>query len=188
MTSDSDETLMLALAAGDDLALNGLMDRWQVRLRGFIYRWTRNDADALDLAQETFLRVYQHRKRFRRGARFSTWMFQIALNLARDRARWRRRHPTEPLESMAEPPNPIPQGSPAANPADSALQAEKIAAVKSAIGGLPDELREAVILFEYEEKSHAEIAAIVRATPKAVETRLYRARQILRNSLARYFV
>ena len=82
MTSDSDEVLMGALAGGDDVALNPLMDRWQAPLRSFLYRYTQNEHDAYDLAQETFVRVYQHRTRFRPGARFSTWMFQIALNLA----------------------------------------------------------------------------------------------------------
>jgi RNA polymerase sigma-70 factor (ECF subfamily) len=188
MTTDSDEILMGALAAGEDAALNPLMDRWQVPLRRFLYRYTQNEHDALDLAQETFVRVYQHRTRFRAGARFSTWMFQIALNLARSRGRWLKRHPTDSLDSEAETPNSKVQVSNDATPADNALLAEKIATVRRAIAELPAELREAVLLFEYEDKSHAEIAVIVRATPKAVETRLYRARQQLRKTLTRYLV
>src|SRR5690606_35165531 len=85
----ADEALAAALRAGDDAALDTLMLRWQVPLRAFLYRHTHNEADALDLAQETFVRIYQHRARYREGARFSTWMFQIALNLARDHARRR---------------------------------------------------------------------------------------------------
>jgi RNA polymerase sigma factor (sigma-70 family) len=188
MTTESDEALMAALAAGEDSALNRLMDRWQVPLRSFLYRYTQGEHDALDLAQETFVRIYQHRARFRAGARFSTWMFQIALNLARSRARWRRRHPTDSLES--EPANPDAQlpASRAPTPAEDVLRAERTAAVREAVARLPGELREAVILFEYEDKSHAEIAAIVKATPKAVETRLYRARQQLRKTLAGFLV
>jgi RNA polymerase sigma factor (sigma-70 family) len=186
MTAGSDEILMRALAAGDDRALNGLMDRWQAPLRGFLYRYTQNEHDALDLAQETFVRVYQHRRRFREGARFSTWMFQIALNLARSHTRWLRRHPTDSLDRESETPNSRLHIPHAVTPADDALLAEKIATVRSAIASLPAELREAVILFEYEDKSHAEIAAIARTTPKAVETRLYRARQSLRKTLAKY--
>ncbi len=188
MSPESDEALMAALAAGADPALNQLMDRWQVPLRGFLHRYTQNEHDALDLAQETFVRIYQHRARYRAGARFSTWMFQIALNLARSRARWHRRHPTDSLEGETEHANPMPQAANETTPAEDALQAERAAAVREAIAGLPGELREAVILFEYEDKSHAEIALIVKATPKAVETRLYRARQQLRKTLARYFV
>ena len=188
MTAATDEGLMGALAAGDDAALNPLMDRWQLPLRSFLYRYTQNEADALDLAQETFVRIYQHRARYRAGARFSTWMFQIALNLARSRARWQRRHPTDPLESGSENPNSRGQFSNESTPADAALRAERAGAVREAVAALPAELREAVVLFEYEDKSHAEIAAIVRVTPKAVETRLYRARQQLRKTLARYLV
>jgi RNA polymerase sigma-70 factor (ECF subfamily) len=186
MTTDSDEVLMRALAGGDDLALNGLMDRWQVPLRRFLYRYTQDEQDALDLAQETFVRIHQHRRRFRQGARFSTWMFQIAVNLARDHARWHRRHPTDPLDAKAEGPAARVELSPEASPADGALLAERVAAVRRAVAALPAELRAAVILSEYEDKSHAEIGAIVRATPKAVETRLYRARLHLRKVLARY--
>ena len=189
MTTDTDEALMGALAAGDDRALNPLMDRWQVPLRGFLYRYTQNEHDAMDLAQETFVRVYRHRARYRRGARFSTWMFQIGLNLARSRARWLRRHPTDSLD---DPPDDAPRGGPQRaddrTPADAALAAERAVAVRRAVAGLPPDLRAAVILSEFEEKSHAEIALIARTTAKAVETRLYRARQQLRKTLARYLV
>ncbi len=188
MTTESDEALMAALAAGEDPALNQLMDRWQVPLRRFLFRYTQNEPDALDLAQETFVRIYQHRARFRPGARFTTWMFQIALNLARSRARWHRRHPADSLERESESPKPELQDANETTPAEDALQAERIATVRAAIAGLPKDLRDAMILFEYEDKSHAEIAAIVKVTPKAVETRLYRARQQLRKSLARYLV
>ena len=188
MTAASDEGLMGALAAGDDAALNPLMDRWQAPLRRFLYRYTQNEADALDLAQETFVRIYQHRARYRAGARFSTWLFQIALNLARSRARWQRRHPTDSLDSESEIRNPQSPISDLTTPAQAALSTERAASVRQAVAGLPAELREAVVLFEYEDKSHAEIAAIVRVTPKAVETRLYRARQQLRKTLGRYLV
>ena len=67
MTADTDEVLIGALAGGDDRALNRLMDRWQGPLRSFLHRYTQNEHDALDLAQETFVRVYQHRTRFRPG-------------------------------------------------------------------------------------------------------------------------
>lgn len=186
MTADSDEALMRALAGGDDRALNQLMDRWQAPLRGFLFRYTQHERDALDLAQETFVRIHQNRTRFRENRRFSTWMFQIALNLARSRGRWLRRHPTDPLERASETQDFDLRASDENTPADSALSAELTAAVKFAVAALPPDLREAVILSEYEDKSHAEIALIAGTTPKAVETRLYRARQQLRKTLEKY--
>ena len=186
MTPDSDEALVDALAGGDDRALNHLMDRWQAPLRGFLYRYTQNEHDAHDLAQETFVRIYQHRTRFRSGARFSTWMFQIALNLARSRARWHRRHPTDSLERESDTTNPVSPVSSDATPAEASLATEQVGAVRAAIAALPPDLREAVILAEYEDKSQAEIAAMVGTTAKGVETRLYRARQRLRQALGKY--
>lgn len=175
----SDEETMLALQRGEDLALNRLMTRWERPLRSFLYRSTHHEQDAHDLAQETFVRIYLHRARYRGGARFSTWMFQIALNLARDHARRARRRPTSPLEDAPEP-------FTTATPRGSTADAEAAAVVRSAVSALPADLREAVLLAEFQDLSHAEIAEIVGATPKAVETRLYRAREKLRGLLARY--
>lgn len=179
----SDESLMTALASGDDSALDPLMLRWQAPLRTFLLRHLQNEADALDLAQETFVRIYRHRARYRAGARFSTWMFQIAINLARDHARKKFRRRTGSLEDVT-PAETVALVNPSPGPATSAGIAEEIAAVRAAIAALPDELREALVLFEYENRSHAEIAEIVGASPKAVETRLYRAREKLRSALA----
>lgn len=181
----SDESLMTALAAGKDPALDALMLRWQTPLRAFLHRHLQNEADSLDLAQETFVRLYRHRDRYRPGARFSTWMFQIALNLARDHARKRARRRTDSLEG-APPAATAGLAAPGSAPDAAARRAEEVAAVRAAIAGLPDDLREVLVLFEYEERSHAEIAEITGATPKSVEARLYRARDKLRASLARW--
>lgn len=175
----SDEGTMLALQRGEDLALNRLMARWERPLRSFLYRSTHNEQDALDLAQETFVRIYQHRARYRAGSRFSTWMFQIALNLARDHARRARRRPTDALEAA-------PEQFTTATPRAEATDAEAATAVRAAVAALPEDLREAVLLSEFHNLSHAEIAGIVGTTPKGVETRLYRAREKLRSLLARY--
>lgn len=176
---ETDEAAMAALQRGDDLALNRLMDRWQAPLRSFLYRSLHDEQDALDLAQETFVRVYRHRARYRAGAKFSTWMFQIALNLARDHLRRRRRRPTTSLDEAPEP-------ATTQHPGTAATDAEAAATVRAAVAALPFELREAVVLAEFQHLPHAEIATIVGATPKAVETRLYRAREKLRTQLARY--
>jgi len=175
---DTDD--MLALQRGEDTALDRLMLRWQLPLRSFLFRHTQNEFDALDLSQETFVRVYLHRARFRPEARFSTWLFQIALNLARDRARRLVRRPTASLE---EAPEPVDSSE---HPRAVSERDERVAAVRAAIAALPDDMRAAILLFEYEEKSHSEIGEIVGASAKAVETRIYRARQLLKKSLARW--
>jgi RNA polymerase sigma factor (sigma-70 family) len=185
VTAPSDESLMAALAAGDLPALDALMLRWQRPLHAFLYRHLQNDADSLDLAQETFVRLYRHRESYRPGARFTTWMFQIALNLTRDHARKRARRRTDSLEA-APPAATAGLAAPGSAPDAAARRAEEVAAVRAAIAALPGELREVLVLFEYEDKSHAEIAEIIGASPKAVETRLYRARDKLRASLGRW--
>lgn len=177
--AEADAADMAALRRGDEQALNRLMNRWQVPLRAFLYRQIHDESAALDLAQETFVRVYRHADRFRSGARFSTWLFAIAVNLARDHARRTRRRPTTSLDEA-------PELADSQTPKAVAETDERAQAVRDAIANLPEDLREAVVLFEYEDRSHAEIGKIVGATPKAVETRLYRARQTLKKSLARY--
>ncbi len=172
-----DEVLMAALANGDDAALRPLMDRWQVPLRSFLYRYLQNEHEAMDLAQETFVKVHRHRGRWREGARFSTWMFQIGLNLARDRRRWwsLRRH--EDVDTQ------IGLSGGGDSPDAAAERAERVAEVRAAIAGLPSHLRSVVIFAEYERLPQAEIAAIEGITVKAVETRLVRARGKLRKAL-----
>lgn len=190
MNADPDVALMTRLQNGDDSALNSLMSRWQNPLLNFLYRYTGSYDDALDLAQETFLRVYEHRQRFEPRGRFSSWLFTIASNLTRNLARWRSRHPTVSIH--APPPGEdeesddvledLPSGE--RTPADNAEREDLAGAVREHIQQLPHDLRSAVLLFEYQELSHAEIAQTLGCTPKAIETRLYRARELLRKALA----
>lgn len=176
----SDEALASALRDGDDTALDTLMLRWQLPLRAFLFRHLQNEADALDLAQDTFVRIYRHRENYRSGARFSTWMFQIALNLCRDHGRRRTRRPLVSIESAPDSADSRP------SPDSSALAGERTSAVRAAIADLPEKLRAPLLLSTYENLSHLEIAAAVRASPKAVETRLARARDQLRQKLTRF--
>jgi RNA polymerase sigma-70 factor (ECF subfamily) len=175
---------MLRLQAGEDTALNALMDRWQKPLAQFILRFIGNPTEAIDLAQETFVRVYEHRARYRATAPFSSWLFAIAANLCKNHLRWRARHPTVALDAeldQPKAPSPLTHASP--TPAEAAERNEQIRRVQHAIQTLPHDLRTALFLFEYQEMSHAEIATVLGCTPKAVETRLYRARQTLRENL-----
>lgn len=175
-----DREAMERLAAGEDLALNGIMERWKNRLVAYLYRFTGNEAAALDLAQETFVRLYQGRLKFREGSPFPGWIFGIAANLARNHLRWRQRHPTLPMEAAAG--VSVSEGDPSL----SAEASEREKAVREAITALPPDLREALVLAEYENLSHAEIAAIAGCSAKAVERRVSRAREILRKGLSRY--
>lgn len=181
---DPDLAAMARLQAGDDRALDELMARWSQRLASYLFRVLNSEADAVDLAQETFVRVYENRHRYRPEGRFSTWLFTIAANLARNRLRWRARHPEVSLnEEDGSNPKTLPP-SPVADAAAALDQQEKCEAVRAALAALPDDLRQPLVLFEYEERSYAEIAAITGSSPKAVEMRIYRARQRLRQSLA----
>lgn len=173
---------MRALAAGNDAELNGIIDRWSARLTALLFRMTGNAATAAELAQETFVRLYLTRHRFRSGASarpFSTWLFGIAANLARNHLRWRRRHPEATLDDAPEPCS-------GDDPLKSAKLRELGEIVRRAVAALPADLREALVLSEYENLSQVEIASISGCSVKAVERRLARARETLRRSLSPY--
>lgn len=181
-SEDADSEAMRRLASGDDRALTGIMERWKKRLVAYLLRFTGSEAAAVDLAQETFVRLYQARARYRSNGSarcFSTWLFGIAANLGRNHLRWQGRHPTLPLEEAVEPVS-------SDDPALCAEAQERSRAVQLAIAGLAPDLREALILSEYEGLSHAEIGVIAECSVKAVERRLAHAREQLRRELSRY--
>ena len=185
-TDARDRADMERLAAGHDAALNDLMERHATPVFHFLCRMVGNEDDASDLAQETFVRVFRARASFRTNEKFSTWLFTIAANLARNHFRWRSRHPDISLEiETGEAEQTLGSTLPANNPApnEQALTTERAEAVRAAVGKLPEDLREAIVLCEWEELRVAEAAEILETTPKAVESRLYRARQILRERL-----
>ena len=184
-----DRADMERLAAGHDAALNELMERHSTPVFHFLCRMLNNEDDANDLAQETFVRVYRARESFRTNEKFTTWLYTIAGNLARNHYRWCSRHPNVSLEAASENTgqtlgSTLPATDPA--PSDQALSAERAAAVRDAVHELPEDLRAAIVLCEWEEHSVAEAAAILESTPKAVESRLYRARQLLRKKLEKW--
>ncbi|MEI6392173.1 MAG: sigma-70 family RNA polymerase sigma factor [Verrucomicrobiota bacterium] len=180
-----DRSDMGRLSSGDDAALNALMDRHGERLFHYLLRQLNNESDAADLAQESFVRVYQNRTRFDPAHKFSTWLYTIATNLLRDRFRWRQRHPQVSLDAEREEAGAILDTLPdtAATPAEQIVTEERAVEVRKAIESLPDDLRSPLLLSEYEGLSHAEIGAVLSCSTKAVETRLYRARNHLRKRL-----
>jgi RNA polymerase sigma-70 factor, ECF subfamily len=184
-----DRADMERLAGGHEAALNDLMERHAEPVFRFLHRMLGDEEDADDLAQETFVRVYQHRAGFQPELKFTTWLYTIAANLARNQLRWRARHPNVSLEAEAGTndqslADTLPAAT--ATPHQAAESAERAEAVRAAVQALPDELREAIVLCEWEELAVAEAAAVLETTPKAVESRLYRARNLLRERLRKW--
>jgi len=185
-SEEHDQSDMARLASGQDAALDDLMTRHAERLSHYLLRLLQNETEAADVAQETFVRVYLHRARFRPGSKFSTWLYAIATHLARDLQRQRARHPQVSLEAQPEDsPHDFREMLPEPKPSPRELleSNERAEAVRLAVAALPEELRAPLILSVYEEKSHAEIAEVLDCSAKAVEMRLYRARQQLRERL-----
>jgi RNA polymerase sigma-70 factor (ECF subfamily) len=181
---------MVRLIGGDDLALDELMDRWQKPLHSFILRYVGNHADSIELAEETFVRVYLHRSRFNFKSKFSTWLLAIATNLCRHHARWRMRHQAISLDDAAsidEVSDEYLFISPEEIPSALAERSELAKLVKEEIAKLPHDLKTVVLLFAYDNLSYDEIGKILGCTPKAVETRLYRVRKLLTKKLAGIF-
>lgn len=180
-TPREDTELMRRVQLGDEAALGALMQRWELSLKAFIGRIVLNTSEAEELAQETFVRVWQKRGRYRAGASFRPWIFAIAVNLARNRLRWWKLRPLVALEDWTEVPSD--SGTAAEGETRRLDRAERASAVRDAIARLPTDLREAIVLFEYEQMSYAEVAEAVGASSKAVENRIARAREKLRVAL-----
>ena len=183
-TPNDDTELMRRVQVGDEAALGELMERWEAAIKALIARIVLNAGEAEELAQETFVRVWQQRGKFRGDLKFRPWVFSIAINLARNRLRWWRRRPTVELHEWSSAARAV--GSETRAGADRLEALERATAVKAAIASLPVHLREAIVLFEFEEMSHAEIAVAVGASVKSVETRIHRAREKLRLALEKW--
>ena len=183
-----DRADMAQLASGHDAALNALMERHAGKLFNYLIRCLQNEEDAADTAQEAFVRVYQNRAKFDASQRFSTWLYAIATNLVKDRYRYRTRHPQVSLDAENDATGggfqeSLPGQQP--TPGETLASKERAEMVRRAVATLPEELRVPLLLSEYEELSHAEIGAILKCSAKAVEMRIYRARQQLRLSLTK---
>ncbi|HBJ85246.1 MAG TPA: RNA polymerase subunit sigma-24 [Verrucomicrobiales bacterium] len=183
-STEDDVQLMQRLAGDEDLALNELMGRWRERVTAFLLRMVGDHATAMDLAQEAFVRLYVSRRSYKPTAAFSTYLFHIATNLARSHARWKGRHPTVPMTAEDGTLTHDPADT-APSPDEKAVLREKAALVNQAIAELPADLREALLLFTVEQMSHAEVAAALSCSAKAVEVRIYRARQMLREIIGK---
>ena len=173
---DPDLELVRRVGAGDGPACAALVDRHLARIVGLAGRMLGNRAEAEEVAQDVFLRVWQQAGRWRAGeARFSTWLHRVAVNLCHDRLR-RRRETT--LEAAGDPPSPDP-------PPGAALQrAAVVARVEAALQQLPERQRTAILLSHYQELGNIEAAAVLGVSVEALESLLARGRRRLKEILA----
>ncbi len=157
---ETDEALVGRVADGDEMALQILLRRYERPLSSFIYRHT-GGRDVEDLYQETWLRVVRHAKRFDRARRFSTWLFQIAVNLCRD---WHRHQPppAQPVPEAGEPSGELGR-------IEAGLDARRLLAV------LPEAQREVLLLRYYHDLSEEQVAEILDCPRGTVKSRLHSA-------------
>ncbi len=185
----SDVQLMLDVKAGDELSFELLLHRYRTPLVHFLYRMVRDQAAAEDLAQEVFLRVYRARGQYEPSAKFTTWMFRIATNLALNAKRDGR---YRQLEVSIDQSDETSEGrAPSVEVADSqpGIESELIARdrsamIRRAIEALPEKQRAAVLLHKYQEMGYDEIAKVLQCSESALKSLLFRAYETLRVQLA----
>jgi RNA polymerase sigma-70 factor (ECF subfamily) len=188
---DPDIRLMLRVRDDDQAAFAELVERFQHRLVGVMHHLVGNADEAEDLAQEVFLRVYRTRKKYTPKAKFSTWLFTIANNLALNALRDRQRRPVLPLEVRESGPlGPRPAENAAAArdepPAHNLQQQELADVIRKALDDLNERQRVAIVLNKFEDMNYADIAEVMGLSVKAVKSLLSRARMKLREALQGY--
>jgi len=182
-----DEDLMDHVVAGSEAAFATLVDRYKNRLQNIVYRYIRDFQRSEDLAQEAFVRVYLHRERYRKTGKFSTWIFTIAVNLAKNEIRRKvRLRDVLSLDYIAEmlggsDPGIKDESQPAAD--RQAERGQTSGVVADAIAKLPVVYREALVLRDIEGLAYEEIAEILGIPGGTVRSRINRARIMLKDKL-----
>jgi RNA polymerase sigma factor CnrH len=180
---DPDLGFVQALKAGQDQALNSLMDRHRKGIFHFILRHIPNEADALELTADVFVKAYFHIGRFEPTAKFVTWLYQIALNLCRDHSKSRayraslRTVSADASAEEGEEPGPLLASE--RNPLEQTERREELNALEKAIRELPQDLKDPLILTALEGFSQAAAAEMLGLSEKAVGMKVYRARKLL---------
>ena len=187
----SDVQLMLDVKAGDEQSFALLLHRYRTPLVNFLYRMVRNREQAEDLAQEVFIRVYRARADYVPSAKFTTWLFRIATNLALNSVRDTRHQRMEisldaPLTADAEDGDERPLDVADKHPdiEQHLVEEARKKMIRHAIEKLPEKQRAAVLLHKYEELDYAEIAKILNCSESALKSLLFRAYEALRVELA----
>ncbi|MDE3109791.1 MAG: RNA polymerase sigma factor [Acidobacteriota bacterium] len=184
----SDVQLMMDVKAGDDESFDLLLRKYRSPLVNFLGRMVHDRATAEDLAQEVFLRVYRARKQYTPSAKFTTWLFRIATNLALNSVRDHRHQRME--ISIDAPQNDEDESLPRELPArgmridERMIERDRTEFIRRAVLALPEKQRAAVVLHKYEDLEYAEIAKVLECSESALKSLLFRAYESLRVQLA----
>ena len=181
-----DFTLMERIGAGDHEAFRQLVVRHQNAVIGTVAKMLGNPSEAEDIAQQVFLRIWRHAKRYRPDAKFTTYLYTITRNLVFNETRRKSRKKEVSSDEREENSNRLIEANPDRQPDAELLQAELQRAVDDAIAGLPETQRMAVVLRRYEQLSYEEIAAVLGLSVSAIKSLLFRARTSLREALSGY--
>jgi RNA polymerase sigma-70 factor, ECF subfamily len=188
--SYTDAEVMLRVKAGDQSAFDYLVQKYRRPLVSFMYRMARNSAAAEDLAQEVFLRVYRSRQTYEASAKFTTWLYRIATNLAVNHARDTRHERPEVTVSLDEPDE---ETGTTLDVADSAITAEealvrreRMLAIRGKVEALPERQKLAVIMHKYQQMDYKQIADVLKLSESATKSLLFRAYETLREQLKEF--
>jgi RNA polymerase sigma-70 factor (ECF subfamily) len=182
-----DAAIMLRVAAGDDAGFSYLVEKHHRAMIHFLFRMVRNQAIAEELAQEVFLRVYRSRESYRAEAKFTTWLYRIATNLAVNHAR-DTRHERTAHTVYLDAPNPESGATPdVADDEPTAEQRlmrdERMRAIRTHVMALPERQRMAVVMHKYQGMDYRQIGEVLKLSESATKSLLFRAYQTLRDKL-----
>lgn len=183
----TDVQLMLDVKAGDEESFDFLLGKYRSPLVNFLNRMVRDQSTAEDLAQEVFLRVYRARHKYNPSAKFTTWLFRIATNLALNSIRDRRYQKLEfSIDTPADEEDSAPRELPAREMRidEHMIERDRAEFIQRAIASLPERQRVAILLHKYEEMDYGEIAGILECSESALKSSLFRAYETLRVQLA----
>jgi len=186
----TDDQLVADLKRGDPSAFTELVNRHQAKVYQLALKLTRNETDAEDVLQETFLRVYNRIGTFRGEAAFTSWLYRIAANASFAKLGERRKHEHADIEEVYPQfeQGALPQTDDWTRRPDSVLLSkEALGVLDEAISELPEDFRVVVMLRDVQGLSNAQVAEILDITVAAVKSRLHRARLFLRKRLSDYF-
>jgi len=190
LETGSDVDAMLRVKAGDESAFTYLIQKYRRPLVGFMYRLCHNPATAEELAQEVFLRVYRSRSSYEPSAKFSTWLYRIATNLAVNHARDTRHERPENTVRLDEPDRETGTAPDLADDSISAeeqlLKRERLAAIRTKVNALPERQRLAVMMHKYQQMDYRQIAAVMKLSESATKSLLFRAYETLREQLKEF--
>jgi RNA polymerase sigma-70 factor, ECF subfamily len=179
--ADPDVALMLRVQTGDEAAFEALVHKHTRAVLNLVYRYLGDASRAEDVAQDVFVKVYRARMKYEPKAKFSTWLYRIAVNHCLNEIRARKSQP-----AVAAPVNDLLEHPSAEDPDARLRQGELREAVKAAIDALPDNQRMAVLLSRYEDMTYDQIAETMGLSLEAVKSVLFRAKENLKQALARF--